>query len=92
MTSFLPENLSGLKNIIFGPGFGTHWVKGIVNEKKYHTLFMQPLKNLEIIKTLRERQTDRQTDRGRERERVFFVCCIMIYLLINNLLIIGTGK
>ena len=69
---------------MLGPGFGTHWVKGIVNEKKYHTLFMQPLKNLEIIKTLRERE--------RERERVFFVCCIMIYLLINNLLIIGTGK
>ena len=71
---------------MLGPGFGTHWVKGIVNEKKYHTLFMQPLKNLEIIKTLRERE------RERERERVFFVCCIMIYLLINNLLIIGTGK
>ena len=67
VTSFLPENLSGLKNIIFGPGFGTHWVKGIVNEKKYHTLSMQPLKNLEIIKTLRERERERQTDRQTDR-------------------------
>ena len=89
MTSFLPENLSGLKNIIFGPGFGTHWVKGIVDEKKYHTLFMQPLNNLEIIKTLRERererdrQTDRQTDRGRERERESILRLLHYDLFIN---------
>ena len=47
---------------MLGPGFGTHWVKGIVNEKKYHTLFMQPLKNLEIIKTLREKERERERE------------------------------
>ena len=51
---------------------------------------MQPQKNLEIIKTLREREREREKrerekrERERERERVFFVCCIMIYQLIKK--------
>ena len=39
VTSFLPDNPSGLKNIIFEPGFGALWVKGINYEKKYHTVY-----------------------------------------------------
>ena len=35
VTSFLLDNLSGIKKIIFRPGFGTHWVKGTVEENRH---------------------------------------------------------